>query len=44
MYEGGDDEDVGEVLCSWLRVVVGKKAILTFRRDKASLSFRPTHD
>lgn len=35
---------VGEVLNSWLRVMVGKEAILTFRRDKAPLSFRPTHD
>lgn len=45
VYEGGDDDDVGEVLYSWLRVMVGKKeTILTFRRDKAPLSFRPTHD
>jgi len=44
VYVGGDD-DVGEVLYSRLLVMVGKKeAILTFRRDKAPLSFRPTHD
>lgn len=44
--EGGDDDSgVGEVLYSWLRVMVWKKeAILTFRRDKAPLSFSPTHD
>lgn len=46
MCEGGDDDDddVGEVLYSWLRVMVGREAILTFGRDKAPLSFRPTHD
>lgn len=45
MFEGGDDVDeVGEVLYSWLRVMVGKEAILTFRRDKAPLSLLPTHD
>lgn len=44
VYEGGDGDVVGEVLDSWLRVMVGKDAILTFRRDKAPLSFRPTHD
>lgn len=44
VYEGGDGDVVGEVLNSWLRVMVGKDAILTFRRDKAPLSFRPTHD
>lgn len=34
----------GAVAYSWLRLMVGKEAILTFRRDKALLSFRPTHD
>lgn len=43
MYEGGDDGVVEEVLNSWLRVMVGKEVILSSRRDKAPLSFRPTH-
>lgn len=37
MREGGDDDVVGEVLNSWLRVMAGKEAILMFGRDKAPL-------